>query len=421
MRFKEALYDDSDPLYAPCTSRSRDLIYWVPTATCVAMGYPSKRIALPGVHGDGRDTERAAQARKLTRQMLEAVGEASAVRVKEGSWRWLIARYRGDKFSPMNRNVKPNTAAGYRELLDKLDVAIGDTMIADVDAVALMRWQDAMEAGHKRRTAEHNARLIEKGFPESRLRSTDSRDYVSRMFNMLRMLCSYAVLIDAQKAGRAQAILKAYTIKSPPKRKVFITEAQVAAVVAQADADGNAAFALGFLCQWWFALRAVDVRGQWLKEAAGPRWADGLTWDMIDKDLLTLRKTASKTQNSTGVSFDFDLTLVPDIRARLAAIPHERRVGPVITDTKGRPFHKRYWATLYRKYADRAGVPFEVKSMDARAGAISHASNSGATLGQMQRQAGHASPKMTQHYSRDDGHIPNTVISLRRRGNIGRT
>ena len=92
------------------------------------------------------------------------------------------------------------------------------------------------------------------------------------------------------------------------------------------------------MIQFEFALRAVDVRGQWLKTNEteggilrnGLRWQDGLTWDMVDPDLTTMTKLISKTKTSLPEPYKFDLTAVPEIRERLLAIRPQNAVGPVL-------------------------------------------------------------------------------------------
>jgi hypothetical protein len=86
----------------------------------------------------------------------------------------------------------------------------------------------------------------------------------------------------------------------------------------------------------------VDVRGQWLNRGAetggivrgGKRWQDGMTWDMIDREITTLRKTPSNTEDSLTEELEWDLTLSPDLRARLQTVPQDQRLGPVIKDPK---------------------------------------------------------------------------------------
>lgn len=410
MRFKSALWDGSDPLYAPCTRLSKKWLYWRAPAQYVKAGYSITSYRLPGEVGDGQDQARAQKARDLTREMLRFY-EASETQVAPGSWLWLIGRYKSDEFSPIH-DVKENTRESYMGMMARLETAIGSTLIADTDLVALKRWQKAMKEGHEARSREFNQRAEERGFCP---RPVDATDYVKRMFQMIRTVIGYGVQIKAPGARDVRDILSEMRIKAPKPRNVSPTEDHIAAVVAVADEAGNSIFSLGILCQWWLTLRAVDVRGQWLGKGSAARWADGLTWDMMDKDLTTLRKVPSKTERAAPEALVFDLTLLPELRERLLAIPQDQRIGPVIKQANDVPFQRDAWSKTFRKYADLAGVPREVWMMDTRAGAINHAKRQGASQIQMQHQANHSQSSTTDRYIRERSDTVNTVIQMRRK------
>lgn len=134
---------------------------------------------------------------------------------------------------------------------------------------------------------------------------------------------------------------------------------------------------------------------------------------MIDRDLTTLRKTPSKTEEALPDDLVYDLTLVPDLRARLRAIPPEQRVGPVIVQDNGIPYAKRRWATLFARDRKAAGVPDHIWCMDTRAGAINHAKRAGASHILLQHQANHAQASTTDRYIRERTESVNAVIRLR--------
>lgn len=409
MRFKPALWDGSDPLYAPCMRQSKRWFYWRPPTAYVEAGFRKDPVKMIGMAGDGLDLDRAQMARDLTREMIRFY-EASTVKVQPGTWLWLIGRYKSDEFSPM-MDVKYNTKADYLHRLDRLETAIGNVLITETDLITLKRWQKAMAAAHEARVAEFNARAESGGFEA---RSSDSTHYVKSLFTMIRIITGYGVQIKAPGARDVRDILSEMRIKSPRPRHTSPTSEQIQAIVTVADADGNAAFSLGLLCQWWLTLRAVDVRGQWLGKGAQMRWADGMTWAMLDKDVTKLCKTPSKTEKAAPDALEFDLTLIPELRARLMSIPADQRIGPVIKQPNGVPFQADRWSKLFRKYADQAGIPRDVWMMDTRAGAINHAKNHGASHIQLQHQANHSQASTTDRYVRERSGTVNTVISMRR-------
>ncbi len=380
---------DGDPTYAPGISRAKQFFYWRPSVAFVKQGYSDQGYRLPGQDGDGLDLDRAAKCRELTREMLLWASGNDRPKVEPGTWLWLIGRYKSDEFSPF-REVKDNTREAYLFSLSRWETAIGGTSILAADLPAIKRWQKAMQ---------DNGRSVA---------------YIKRMFTLLRIITGYGVQIKAPGARDVRDILNELRIKAPKPRIIAASEAQIMAVVGKADAAGYRAFSTGILFQWWLTLRAVDVRGQWLGMGAQKRWADGLTWDMLSGDLTALRKAASKTEGSSGDVMVFDLTPLPDLRARLQAIPQDQRIGPVIKDNAGKPYDKRQWAKLWRRFANAAGVPADVWLMDIRAGAINDAKRAGASQEDRQRQAGHASPEMTERYTREHDVVRNKVIQMRR-------
>ena len=54
-RFPAALYDNSDPLYAPLTGWARDCLYWRPSARYASAEHGMSSTRLTGRRGDGQD------------------------------------------------------------------------------------------------------------------------------------------------------------------------------------------------------------------------------------------------------------------------------------------------------------------------------------------------------------------------------
>ena len=154
------------------------------------------------------------------------------------------------------------------------------------------------------------------------------------------------------------------------------------------------------------------MRGQWLGTPA--RWADGPTWDVIDREITTLRKAPSKTERSATEALAFDLTQIPDMRSHFMANPADQRVGPVSKNVSGVPFQRARWSKLFRKYADLAGLPRDIVMMDTRAGAINHTKHHGAAATLMQHQTNHAQSSTTDRYVRERSDSINSVTQMRR-------
>ncbi|MDB6151484.1 MAG: recombinase [Chthoniobacter sp.] len=380
--------DGSDPLAAPGMFQAKHAFYWRAPRPDIAAGYRKDAIRLPGRAGDGQDLIRAARARELERGLLNWRSEQEGPKVAPNSWRWLIAKYLTDDFSPF-REVKENTAKGYRESLAYLSVAIGAKLIADTDYEALKILQRGMES---------NGRSVA---------------FISRKFTMLRIIANYATALNPREFAHVGVVLSKMRFKKSAPRDVAPTKPQIEAIIAAADKAGDPMFALAISLQWWLTLRAVDVRGHFLGTGKDRRWADGLTWGMIEGDMAAIHKVVSKTAESEPRVMIWALDDLPDIQARLRAIPADKRVGPVILQPDGQPYDRTWFTAKFRRYRAAAGVPDEVKMMDVRAGAITHAKSLGASTVQMQHAAGHASPTTTQRYIRDRGAEVAEVIQLR--------
>lgn len=384
MAYDKDRLDGSDPSYAPGMKKPvKGLFYWSPTAADVKTGYALRSVRLPGRDGDGQDLIRAAKARDLTRELLRW-REGNDTRVQPGTWQWIIGRYKSDDFSPIH-DVKANTRAGYLEQFAYWENAIGTAFIAETDFAFLKTLQRAMQA---------------KGRSEA---------FIHRKITHLRILANYGLAIDPAMFGNVCQILSVMRVSAPKPKSVSPTEAQVTAIIAQADDAGDTGFALGLTLMWWLTLRAVDVRGQTLEK----QWQDGLTWNDIDLDAGLIRKTPSKTKDVMPEVLEWDVSMIPTIMDRLRAIPKDQRIGPVIRNRHGQPYTRRHWAATFAKHREAAGVPDIVKAMDTRAGAITHAKGLGASHIQLQHQANHREASTTDRYIRGRNDSVNKVIQLR--------
>jgi integrase len=380
--------DGSDLLASPGMFKANSRFYWRATRPDFAMGHSSKAVKLPGKEGDDLDLIRAARCRELERELMRWRSEQDRPKMVPHSWRWIITKYLTDDISPF-QDVKDNTKVDYRVSMTYWADAIGDVPIAATDFAMLKGLQRAMEAKGR------------------------SLHFISSRFTKLRIVANYAAALNPREFAHVRTILATMRFSKAAPREVAPSRDQIEAIIAAADKAGDPMFALAVSLQWWLTLRAVDVRGQYLGKGKDKRWADGLTWNMIDGDMQSIRKVISKTAESEPRVVEYALTDLPDIQARLRAIPADKRVGPVILQPDGHPYGRDWFTAKFRRYREAAGVPSEVKMMDTRAGAITHAKSLGASTVQMQHAAGHASPTTTQRYIRDRGAEVAEVIQLR--------
>jgi integrase len=399
--FKDALWDGSDPSYAPCILRNkrRREAWWSAPERYKLAGYNVKSVKLGPLPRDGSTPlDYAAKCRELTQEMV-AWYRNQEPQVRPGSWHWLIGRYKIDEFSPL-RNVKPNTRDGYLYWLNEIDGVIGHIQISTTTYEVLMRIKNGKKK--KGRSVHH----------------------IANWFSALRRVARYGVLIEAPGAPRVAEILSNMRIEAPAARNVTATREQVEAIVAQADEHGLKTFAAGILIQWWFGLRAVDVRGQFLDG----EWVDGLTWGMFDDDFRGFHKVISKTRKSLPEAYHFDITVVPGLRQRILEIKAslhptwtqpEKPVALALSERGRKPstglaYTPSGWNQAWRRMRDAAGVPKDVWCMDMRAGAITDAAQlPGVSLSQLRNAAQHKDAATTGRYIRERSDDANRIVALR--------
>jgi integrase len=405
MRFKDALWDGSDPLYAPGISWSgknpeRKHAVWKCPKKYVKAGYAinSVKIEPVGQVADKYQKARALRCRELSQELVKWFENQDKPRVDPETWKYLIARYQTDEFSPF-QEVKGNTRAGYIQQLAKLEEVIGRTKIAGMTYEVIKTIQKAM---------------TDKG---------RSISYIHRFFNTLRRVSRYGKVLKIRAAIEVADILSEMRFQNGSARQVSPTREQVYAVIAAADQEGLDHYALGIMIQYEFALRAVDVRGQWLNTNEteggiirnGKRWQDGLTWDMFDIELTRMTKLISKTRKSLPEPYVFDLTAIPEIRDRLFKIQPADPVGPVILAKKsgGMPYTVSGWSQAWARLRKKAGIPEGIWMMDLRAGAMTEAKNLGADPFSLRDAGQHKEVSTTDRYSRARSDGANKVVQLR--------
>lgn len=392
----DRLYAD-DPSYSPGICWTRHYAVW--RCPKKYAGYPYKVISLglPGSPDDEHKTERARLCREHTRDLLRWWSGQDQSHEEYGTWGYLIARYSTDSYSPF-RDVKGNTRESYVRLLGRWKKAIGHMPIGDLDFRGIKTIEQAMK---------------DKG------RSTDD---IRRMMTMLRTVAKYgAVALKDKDAKEVSFTLSGMRFQAPAKRSVAPTREDVYAIIAASDDAGDFPFSLGLMMQFELMLRAVDVRGQWLKDDGlggivrnGYRWQDGLTWDMFEPDLRGFTKVISKTARSLPEPYYFDLTGLPEIRRRLALLKPAEAVGPVIvTGRHGLPYGRRTWANVFAKYRAAAGVSSDITAMDMRAGGITEAKSMGVDLLALRDAAQHSQVSTTSGYARGRSETAAKVIQIR--------
>jgi hypothetical protein len=214
------------------------------------------------------------------------------------------------------------------------------------------------------------------------------------------------------------SILTDTEFPTPKGRKQSMSTTQAEAVIAKAHQVELSNLARAVALQFGCALRQKDVIGEWIKTPSGEQWTSGLLWGEHVKSDWQLEKPTSKS-NFSEVAM-FDLKLVPMVMAELQRVPATSRIGPVILDERtGKPYRQREFARRFRNVARAAGVPDDVWSMDARAGAVTDARAKGASRADAMELATHTREATNRGYDRDRISATSRVAVLRFGGRNG--
>jgi hypothetical protein len=245
--------------------------------------------------------------------------------------------------------------------------------------------------------------------------------------DVVRQIIDYGVTLGYDDCIRAALILSKKRFPSPPGRTEQLTLEHLLALRPVARAMGRASIAMATVFQFELALRQKDVIGEWApnrREIVGGgitfrdrHWQTGATWQHIDANYI-FRKVTSKK----GVYVEHDLKLSPLVMEEIGLVPHEQRVGPLIIDeSTGQPYKNRRFSDVFRIVARAAGIPDEVKNMDARSGAISELYAAGSTQTDNMKVAGHQDPRMSAHYNRDVLEQTRRATATRQAKRVGNT
>lgn len=401
MNFRDSVWDDSEPEYAPGKRTLRGKPVWRPTKKYLDAGFAVKMFRL-----DGTELEQAQKCRELTREMLRWYEGETKGRTP-GTWGWLIGRYKSDDSSAI-WDVQPSTREDYKKRLARIENAIGEVKIVQTNYERLILW---------RRSMEKNGR---------------SRDYIKKWFDHFMIVVKHGILIGDPATHAHCLTLKAIRgemrIKSAPARTTFMTWPQVETLVQACDDADLGFLGTALLFRFEFALRGTDVYGLW--EPAEGRtggithnnrmWTGGLTWEMFDRDLTGFEKVINKTRESMPEPYWWSLTAVSHLRERLMAVPIGDRVGPVIIARHGRPPWNGEIPTLFRKMRKESGLPDDLQIRDARAGGgteIKNMVDAGKLSPMIVRDAmQHQQQGTTDRYLRDRSTSANRVVEMRQKG-----
>jgi hypothetical protein len=354
--------------------------YWTARRDLVKAGYRPKSVRL---HYSPGDPALAARCRALQDEMLawSSAGRRSPS-VYDGTFASLVRFYETHPDSPYH-DLRPAAARTYSKTMAILMKHKGARRIDAVDGSDVRRWyKELVEA--------------------------KSKGWAYYTINVLKAVLSFGATKRIAECRILRAELREAKFQAGNRRKERLTYPQVVAFREAAEALDLGWMGLCLTLQFC-GLRRRDVIGEWINDELGTDgirrgkriWRDGLTWAHIDAQGI-LRKLISKTMFTSELVAVHAIADYPDVEAELAKIPPERRVGPIVINTRtGLPPTEEQCRHYFRLIARKAGIPDTVWNMDARAGANTEAYEAGATTEEAMALLTHSEASTNRIYLRD--------------------
>ncbi len=370
--------------------------FWQARTDLVKRGYRPKMIGLwRGMEPSAADIARMQDiCHQAQAEMLVwgrgGVPESIAY---DGSMRSLAECYRTDKDSSFRKN-RYQTRKHYESLLRRIVDDHGDMMVSELRGRDMLRWHEGWSAGGKIPMAHS-------------------------LMGMVRGLFGFGMtLLECNECARMGAILSKQRFQMGKSRGVQLTAEMANLIRAEAHKRGLHSIALAQAIQFECAFRQKDCIGEWVPLAepgtsdvidAGKKWLRGVTWNEIDGNLI-LRHVTSKRQKLVEIDLR-NAGMVMEELARFATLP---TTGPIIIrDGTTLPWTSHAFRAVWRELARAVGVPDSVRNMDTRSGAITEATDSGASLEDTRHMATHSDISMTAKYCRDSAGKTAKVMQMR--------
>ncbi len=352
--------------------------YWNPKRACKRA---PDRLPLRKIDDSLTDDQIATLCRDWTDELLGDLEAIETGPVYDGTIDSLIRLYRTDANSPFQALKHPTKIRDYEPSLRLISTTVGKRAISQLKGEDFRRWYQ--QWGSKGRTRRAHGAI-----------------------RKLRGVFSYGVEQRLSGCSQAREILSLIRFAAPGPRVVKMEYEHARAICDKAIELGRPSIALTQALQWDTALRRIHIIGEWVPVQPGDeggivrgrtKWR-GLTASDISADLILTVPVTSRNKKATR----HDLKSCPLVLEVLkkTALP---KMGPLIVSEKtGLPYRENYYATDWRELAKAAGVPDDVWSMDARAGAISEAEEATGNLDAARKLAGHTNARTTLGYVRND-------------------
>jgi hypothetical protein len=386
-------------------------IRWQARTDIINRGFTPKSVRIWMSAGEPNETEAAYiahECQRLQDEMLVfgrgGLPTSSISYVFDGTLKALINCYQTDPDSGYHKKqfaVRKNHDTLYRRLTDDY----GREQIADIKARLIIAWNKVWtNDGVKLATGD-------------------------AFRGRLRELFSFgATILEDPECERLCGVMSNMRFENAKPRVAHLSTEQATAHREISRQVGYFSIALADAMQFDLTLRQKDVIGELVPynepgvsdvHFEGKKWIKGARWEEIDENFIFKHVTSKR-----GKPIEADLHYAPmvmeelSIRANVPVADLRRDMfpasGPVIVaETTGRPWKAQSFRQRWRKLANLCGIPKDIRSMDARAGAITEAIGAGAALEDVRHAATHSDISMTQRYSRGSAEKVAKVMQLR--------
>jgi hypothetical protein len=257
----------------------------------------------------------------------------------------LAGLYRTDDRSPY-RELRFGTRTSADNMLDRIVEEHGDVRLASLNADGIKKLYDLWAADGKLSSGHAFA-------------------------TKLRGLFSFGTtVLDDAGCQRLSIIMNRMRFPNPPARTERLTAEHVIAIRAKAHEMGKPSIALAQAMQFELRLTQKDTVGEWVPVTEpgtsdvvldGNKWLHGLRWEEIDDNLILRHHTSFANKK-----LELDLKGAPMVLEELQRLPSTPKKGAIIvSEFNQRPWSPNEFRRWWRKVADAAGLPKNIKNMDS--------------------------------------------------------
>jgi len=275
-------------------------------------------------------------------------------RLFDGTLGGLIAVYRTHPEAGRER-LHYQVRQRHDQMFRQITETYGDTQLFDIKASTLTSWYETQRGDDDKLASAH------------------------AMIARIKAVLVFGVkVLEDPECIRLLAIARAMRFETPKARAEQLTREQAIAIRKVARDVGKPSIALAQAFQSDLGLMQKDAIGEWLplSEAGtsditygNEKWLRGLRWSNIESGRVKF--TTGAYGKGKPKQIDVPLKELPMVMEELAIMaerdPNNKRIGPlIICEATDRPWAAGEFRRWWRKIADMAGVPANVKNADTR-------------------------------------------------------